>query len=283
MIGIILASASALMDEVSAAVGKWEIQHKREGIYTYGFLNCFWILVTLVTIAVVKGDFVFSLESLPLFALAAVLEMAQVYSSLHAIVKAERSTLGFLMILTIPLLLVVDFLLGYQLTVSAMLGIGLIVVGLIFLLINHGLDKKGVGYVLFSAFNAVATISLYKYLITHYNSVAGQQIPMFLIVLVFLYIMARVVSKQDPFKYLLRREFLAQSVSRGLSGAFISFAYVYAPASVITSAKRGLAVLLSIVSGRAYFHEKHFVIKVVAFVLVLVGLVFLGHNNGIYV
>ncbi|MEK7645072.1 MAG: hypothetical protein AAB391_02000 [Patescibacteria group bacterium] len=275
MIGVILASASALMDEVSASTGKWEMQHKREGVYTYGFLNCFWILVVLVVIALVKGSFVFSLASLPLFALAAVLEMAQVYSSIHAIVEAERSTLGFLMILTIPLLLVADFLLGYQLTTSALFGIGLIVVALIFLLINHGLDKKGIGYVLFSAVNAVATISIYKYLITHYNSVEGQQIPMFVIILVFLYIMARRRTKQNPFKYLLKREFLAQSVSRGLSGAFISFAYLYAPASVITSAKRGLAVLLSIISGRAYFHEKHVLIKIMASAFVLAGLVML--------
>ncbi len=278
MIGIILASASALMDEISTSVGKWEIEHKRESIYTFGFLNCFWILLVMVVIVLVKGSgsFVFSLDSLPLFALAAVLDIAQTYATLKAVVHAERSTFGFLMIITIPLLLAVDFVLGYQLTTPALFGIGLIVAGLIFLLINHGLDKKGIGYVLFSAVNAVAATALYKHLITYYNSVEAQQICMYVIILIFLYVMARWRSKQEPFRYLFKREFLAQSVSRGFAGAFISFAYLYAPASVIMSAKRGLSVLLSIISGKAYFHEKHFLIKLAASALVLVGLILLS-------
>lgn len=273
MIGILLASGSAIMDEVSASAGKWEVGHGREGLYTYGFLNCFWILVVLAISVALNGTFVFSLSSLPLFLLAAVLEMAQVYSSLHAVVQAERSTLGFVGIITLPLLLVVDVLVGNELPISALYGIGLVVFGLIFLLINHGLSKNAIGYVLFSSINAVATISLYKHLIANYNSVEGQQIPMFLCILVFLYVMARWKTGQNPFKYLLKKEFLLQSVSRGFSGAFISFAYAYAPASVVTTAKRGVAVVASICSGRAYFHEKHIFVKGLASILVIAGLI----------
>lgn len=272
MIGIILVTASAIMDEISTSIGKWEVQHKKEGIYTYGFLNYFWILVVFIVITLVKGSFVFSLDSLPLFAVLMVLEVAQIYSTLHAIVEADRTTNGFLVILTLPLLLVVDYVLGYQISTSALYGIGVIVLGLIFLFINHGLSRNGIGYVLFSAFNAVATISLYKYMITHYNSVEGQGIVTCIILLIYLFIMARWKSKQNPFLYMFKKEFLVQSIPRGVSGVLISFSYLFGPAAVITSGKRGALVLLSVITGKTYFHEKHFLIKIISMVLVVSGI-----------
>jgi hypothetical protein len=275
MIGIILVTASAIMDEISTSIGKWEVQHKKEGIYTYGFLNTFWILVILVIVTLVRDGFVFSLDSLPLFMVLIVLEIAQTYSSLHAIVESDRTTNGFLMILTLPLLLVVDYTLGYQISLPALCGIGVIVLGLIFLFINHGLSKKGIGYVLFSTVNAVATISIYKYMITNYNSVEAQQIVTLSILVVYLFIMARWKSKQNPFLYMFKKEFLAQSIPRGVSGVLISFAYLFASPAVITSAKRGLLVLLSVITGKVYFHEKHIFIKIVSTGLVVVGIVLL--------
>ena len=272
MIGIMLVTASAIMDEISTSIGKWEVSHKKEGIYTYGFLNSFWIWVILIVIAVVKDSFVFSLDSLPLFAVLVVLEIAQIYSSLHATIEADRSTSGFLMILTLPLLLLLDHLLGYQISTSALYGIGVIIFGLIFLFINHGLGKRGVGYVLFSTFNAVATISLYKYLITNYNSVEGQQIVMFTILLVYLFVMSVWKSKQNPFHFLFKKEFMIQSLPRGLGGVLISFAYLFASPAVITSGKRAALVLLSVITGKAYFHEKHFLIKMISMILVVSGI-----------
>ena len=276
MIGILLVSISALMDEVSSSIGKWEVANNKESLYTYGFLNCFWIWVMLIVTAVYRDTFVFSLEALPLFLLAVVLEIAQVYASLHSVAYSDRSTTGFLSIITLPLLLAVDYFFDYQISVTALWGIAVIVCGLIFLLINHGLSKKGVGYVIFSSLNAVATISLYKYLITHYNSVEGQQIVMYTCILVFLFIMARLTAKQNPLRYLFKKEFMAQSIPRGVGGVLISFAYLFASPAVITSGKRATAVLLAVVSGKAYFHEKHFLIKLVSAVLVMVGIVLLA-------
>ena len=275
MFGLILVTASAILDEISTSIGKWEVSHKKEGLYTYGFLNSFWILVVLSIVALTKGSFVFSLDSLPLFSVLVVLEVAQLYASLHAIVFAERATNGFLMILTLPLLTVVDYVLGYDISLLAFCGIGVIVLGLIFLFINHGLNKKGIGYVLFTTVNAVATISLYKYLITHYNSVEGQQIVMFAILSVYLFVMSVWKSKQNPLTFLFKKEFLVQSIPRGIGGVLISFAYLFAPASIITSAKRATLVLAAVISGKTYFHEKHFLVKMISVVLVVFGVVLL--------
>ncbi len=275
MIGMILVVVGTFLDEISTSFGKWEIAHKKESLYTYGFLNYFWILVFAILMILFTGNTQFSMASIPLFILLLILEMAQTYSSLHAVVLAERSTFGFLMIGTIPLLLVVDSLLGYNITVNSMIGISIIIIGLLILLLNHGLSKKGIWYVLFSTVNAVATVSIYKYMITVYNSVEMQIIVTCIVLLVFLFIMAKWKTKENPFLYIFKKEMFIQSVSRGVSGMIMSFAYVFAPASIIISGKRGISVLAAVVSGNRVFHEKRLSVKILSFLFVVAGLIFL--------
>ena len=245
----------------------------KEGIYTYGFLNIFWTLIAFFILVIFKGDFVFSWASLPTLSILIILEMVQAYSSLHAIVESDRSTFGFLMIGTIPLLLIVDIILGYDLRIFYIWGTSLIVISLLVLLINHGINKKGIGFVIFSTVNAVVTISLYKYNITHFNSVSAQQIITLVPLLIFLFIMAKWKLRENPLRYVFRKDLLIQSLSRGVGGLLVSVAYLYAPASVITSGRRGVAVLFSIISGNKIFHEKHLVIKLISFVGVVAGLI----------
>lgn len=273
--GFVLVIIGALCCEFSVSSGKRDVALHREGLYSYGFLGHLWILVFFVIIALAGGSFVFSAQSIPLLCLFVVLEAAQVYSSLNATVTAHRSTMGFLMVGTVPLLLVVDFLLGYELSVYAVSGVAVIVIGLLVLYINHGLNKKGIGYVLFSMFNAVATISVYKYMITHYNSVAAQQIVTTIVMLGFLYCMAQWKNEGNPLRLLQKRHFLLQSLSQGVGAALFSAAYVYAPASVITGAKRAAGVFWAVVSGNRVFHEKHLIIKMFSLGLVTAGLVLL--------
>ena len=273
MIGIFLTAIGSLLDEFAISFGKLEVFNKKENIYTFGFLNYFWILFLLVLIALVKNSFLFNFKSIPLMIVFIILEIAQVYASLHATIKAERSTLGFLMILTIPMLLLVDIFLGYSISTMSIVGMSVLIVGLIILLVNHGLDKKGIWYVLFTAINAVATISIYKYCITHYNSVEAQYIITLVFILIFLYIMSVSVYKENPLKFLFKRRLFLESFPRGVSGVIISFAYLYAPASVITSGKRGFSILWSIISGNQIFHEKHIVLKIISFLFIVTGLI----------
>jgi len=275
MIGIFLTAIGTFLDEMSLSIGKWEIFNKKENIYTFGFLNQFWIIIIFIIFAILKNNFVFNPASIPILIVFIILEIAQVYFSLHAIIKADRSTFGFLMILTIPLLLLVDVILGYKIGLLSIIGVSIIIFGLIILLINHGLNKKGVGYVIFTAFNAVATISIYKYCITHYNSVEAQQIITSVFILVFLFIMSIWKFKENPFNFIFKKNIFIQSFSKGIAGVVLGFAYIYAPASIITSGKRGFSVLWSILSGNKYFHEKHLFVKILSFILIIVGLIFL--------
>lgn len=271
----LMMAASTFLDETSSSLGKWSVNHKKESVYTFGFLNLFWGLIFFIVIAIYKQEFVFSMNSIGLFAIYIVLEIAQTYSSLEATVKAERSTFAFIMVGTVPLLLVVDYSLGYQISLFNIIGISVIILGLIFLFINHGLGKKGIGYVIFSTINAVATISLYKYMISNGSSVEAFCIVASSIVLTFLFIMAKWRYKENPFKFLLKKQFMVQALSRGISSVLISFAYIFAPASSIAGGRRGVAVLAGILSGKAFFNEKHILIKITSFILVVAGLILL--------
>jgi len=275
MIGILLTTIGTFLDEISSTAGQWNINHRKESLYTFGFLNLFWALLFFIILAIVRQSFVFDVASVPLTILFIIAEIAQIFSTLHAIVIAERSTWGFLQVLTIPSLLLVDTLLGYQLTLDSLIGISIIIISLLFLFINHGLNSRGMGYILFSTFNAVLTLSLYKYLITNYNSVEAQQIVSIPFFLIFLFIMARWKSQENPLKFLFKKEFIIQSFSKGIGGMLISFGYLYAPASVISSARRGTAIMAAIITGNTYFHEKHIVIKLLAFVGIISGLILL--------
>jgi multidrug transporter EmrE-like cation transporter len=95
------------------------------------------------------------------------------------------------------------------------------------------------------------------------------------IVLTFLFIMAKWRYKENPFKFLLKKQFMVQALSRGISSVLISFAYIFAPASSIAGGRRGVAVLAGILSGKAFFNEKHILIKITSFILVVAGLILL--------
>lgn len=269
-IGLML--AATFFAEVSSSMGKRAVAKRLESIYSLGFLSTFWTALLLILSVVFLGaDFHFSQQSLPVFLPRLGLELATAYVSMKAVVKADRSTYAFLRLITVPLLLAVDIILGYPVGGLQMLGI-LMVFGAIMVLIHHGLNRKGGGYVIASALCAVGTISLYKYDITHYNSVAAEQILTYIVLLTFFTILAWNHSKEKTWPYLRWPWAEAQSISEGAANVLASFAFNFAPASVVVSAQRGLSVLWAIIFGNVYFHERHVVYKLSCFVLVAVGL-----------
>lgn len=275
MIGLLLVSASTFFREIGASIGKAKVLDHKESIYTMGFLSLLWGSIIIVAIGFMRDNFVFSMASLPTFGTRIILEIIQIHVMLIATVKADRSTWGFLRIVTIPLLLATDIFLGYKITPLQIVGIGIIILSLIILFINHGIRKKGAWLVLFTAINGAVTISLYKYDITHFNSVEAEQSIIMLIVMAYLFAMAIFVAKENPISFLKKPIFILQSIAGGLSPAFLSFAYLFAPASIITTGKRSFSILWSMLSGNVYFHEKYFLIKFFSFALIILGLILL--------
>jgi drug/metabolite transporter (DMT)-like permease len=117
---------------------------------------------------------------------------------------------------------------------------------------------------------------LYKYDITHYNSVAAEQTIIYLASLAFFWLMAIIKDKENPFSFLKKRIFCFQSLINVIPGFLNSYAYVFAPASIILSAYRSSSVFWSVVSGRFYFHEKHFLIKIICLILLAGGIILLA-------
>lgn len=277
MLSILLISAGAFFHEASTSLGKAEIARKKETIFTYGFLSLFLSTIVFFLIAIfVRGEFIFSIQSLPTLSLRAVLEILQAYVSIKAISVADRSTYGFLRILTIPLLLVVDFSLGYVLTPNQAIGASVLTLSVLFLLLNHGLRTKGIWLVLFSALNAVVTISLFKYNITNFNSVEVEQGIIQVILLLYFVFMVRRTSGENPILLLRKPVFFFQSLSQALGVVLISFGYSFVPASVATSINRSASVFFSLVAGNRYFHEKKLMQKLLAFLLLLLGFVIIA-------
>ena len=279
MLGPILISIGTFFEEVSDSIGKDKVKHHLESPYTMAFLSLFWAAIIFTLISVFKADgFVFKLASLPTFLLRAFLEVGQMYVSIMAIVKADRSTFSFVRTITIPFLLIVDLILGYQIGFMPTVGIGVIIVTLGVLFFNHGIKKTGLGFVLFSAINAVITISLFKYDITHFNSVAAEQLLINAILLTVFLLLAIFKAKENPLVFLEKPIFLLQSAAIGIGGVIESFGYNYGAASIMTAAKRSSAIFWSLLAGKVYFKEKHIIFKFAIFILLLGGFILLALN-----
>ncbi len=272
MLGVVLAAISQLFAEIGTSIGKYEVAHKKESLYAFGFLNAFWATAFLAIIMLFRGEFVFSLASLPTFGLRVVLEIILMFVSAHAVITADRSTFAFLRVLTIPLLLGIDIMLGYAISHAQILGMTVIFIACVLLFSARGLSRRGRLLSIGSAILAAATLSLYKYNIENYNSVEAEQTLLHLITLSVFVVAAWWHGGENVFRLLVRRDFLAQSVVAGIAGVLFSYAFLFAPASVITTSKRVFEILGSIVSGRAVFHEKHIVVKLIACALITLGL-----------
>ncbi len=275
MFGILLAAAASAFGELSDSLGKKEVKDGKESYYTFGFLSLLFGAVFIAVIGFLRHSMVFSMASLPTFIPRAILEILQVHITILAIVKADRSDFGLIRTLTIPFLLLVDIALGYVITTKQLFGITFIFIAVALLLSVEHLRVKGLWLLVGSSLNAVATISLYKYNITHFNSVEAEQSLISLIVMIYLFFCAMLVYKEDPFRFMRKPVFMFQMVTSGLASVIVSYAYLFAPATIITTATRSFSVFFSLISGKIYFKEKNVAAKAFIFSLIIVGLILL--------
>lgn len=273
MFGILLILSGSFLTEVSSSVGKDQVQQQKQSVYAMGFLQLFCGTIIFLLIVIFKPSvFVFSLSSLPFFLPRVVLEIVQAYATVQAIAIADRSTFNFIRIGTIPLLATVDFFVGYQLDLFKLIGIGIILVALLFIFLNKNIQKAGIGWVVFSTINAAVTLSLYKYDISYFNSIVAEQIIIYIVLLIFFVFSAFWYGRENPFTLLKQRLFLVQSLTNGIGGVLEGFAYGFAPTSVITAAKRSAGTFWAITAGTLYFKEKNFATKLIVGFLLVSGI-----------
>ncbi len=281
MFALFLMGLGQLFAEASASMGKKAVSRRYESIYSFAFLNIFWGLIfILLSVVIFHIDFRFSTASLPYFTPRLVLEIFLEYIGIKAVVMADRSTFAFLRLITIPLILMLDIILGYNISPLEIIGILLIFIILIYMLSGQTLNRKGSGLIILFSVLAPITLALYKYDITHFNSVAGENTPIFLVELVFFTILAYRHKREKTWSFLLKPFAEGQSILAGLGTTLDLYAYAYAPASIALTFKRATSVLWSIIFGNIYFHEKKLKQKLVGFVAVTIAiiLVALGVN-----
>lgn len=275
MLGIVLAGVGNFFAEIAESIGKKEGHDKIASVYTLSFISLFFGAIFILTLGIIRGNLIFSLASLPTFVPRAFLEILQAYATTRALIEADRGDFGFVKSLTIPLLLIIDLTLGYPLSFLQMAGMVLILIAVSTLLLYERHTVRGLFWLLISAVNASITISLYKYDITNFNSVEAEQSLIIVILLIYFFVCAQALAKENPFRFLGRRVFFAQSFSAGLAHVANSFAYLFASPSVIVTALRSFAVLFALLSGKLYFHEKYIALRSLVLLLVVVGLALL--------
>ncbi|MBI2637371.1 MAG: hypothetical protein HYW88_00585 [Candidatus Sungbacteria bacterium] len=277
MFGVILTTIGGLFEEASTAIGKFEVSKQSESIYTMAFLSMFWGAFFFLGIGLLRHSLFFSLASLPIFLTRAVFEAIQVHVSTRAAVQADRSTYAFVRTITIPLLLVVDLFLGYTFGQNQIIGITLIIGVFIILCLNKGIRKEGMFLTVFSAVNAVITISFFKYNITYFkNSVEAEQALMSALLLAYFFGADIIRARENPLRMLLKPIFFAQSATQGIAAVLFGFAFLFAPPSVIIAAGRSSSIVWSVVSGNRIFKEDHIVLKTVLLMLCVAGIIFLA-------
>jgi len=268
MFVLLLLLSATFAEEVSDSLGKSSIRQRRETVYNAAFLSVFCTVLFLLATLAFGAEFRLELASLSTLTVRTVLEIVMAYLGAELLLKADRSTVGFLRLLTIPLLLAVDIALGYKLSSLQIVGVVIMFLALGLAFHHNPRGKKGAHLAVMSALLGVVTTSLYKYDITHYNSVVGEQVVVLSSVMLFFYL----ASEKPPVRLLFKPLTGAQSFSHGIGEVAMSFAYSYAPASVIMAMKRTFALGWTIAFGHTYFHEKSLKRKLYSGAVLVAGL-----------
>lgn len=277
MLGVILTSIGTLFAEAGDLIGKAQARVGRENAYAMGFFTHFWAALIFLGIVLFQFKFEFSWASLPTFGPRVILEILQAHFTVAAIIRADRSTFGFIRVLTMPLLLVTDLVLGYAISQRQIVGIAIIALILIFIFLSDKMGRTGRWLVLFTAINAVVTTSLFKYNITHFNSVVAEQTLIIIIILLYFWGSGFYFHGQNSLRLMFsNRVFVMQSAVQGLAFLAESFAYPFAPASIIMAAKRSSATTWSMLSGQFVFSEKNFLFKITVLAALIGGILLLA-------
>lgn len=241
-------------------------------MYSMAFLSYFWSSFWFLGVMIYRHDFIFSMASLPTFTARVIFEIIQTEIAITALIRAERATFGFIRTTTVAMLLLVDIMLGYSISLTQIAGMAVISLTLLIIFMNHGVNKKGIKFVVLSAIGAVVTTTLYKYDISHFNSVEAEQLLLNIFVIAYFFRAAVKFSGENPLKFMAKPIFFSQSFTDGLGTVFSSFAYNLAPASIIMAGGRSTSVFFSILSGNHYFKEKNVLMKLVIFMMLAVGI-----------
>ncbi len=274
---IILVFIGSIFAELSISIGKFESNNKGEGIYSMAFLNTLGAFLVFFTLFLLKHNtLTFSKASIPLVLLLIGFEFIQIRLANTAVIRADRSIFSLVKSLTIPLLIIVDVFMGYSLSMATIVGCTVLFSGIGIVFLHHTNKKQHLLYPILSAVNSVITISIYKYLITNYNSVITQQLIIYGCLLIYS-VLGIVYKEKTTIKHIIKNKLRdSQIASSAFASVLFSFAYKFAPASLVIAVERSLMVLFSLISGRFEFKEHVGKVRIFSAFMIIIGLIIIS-------
>lgn len=276
MIGIFFGIVGTFFIEIQNTITKYQSTkyHPLTIAWVGSVCVCLFYVWWLIIWSDVYGysHFIPKKESLWLLSLRIILECIQAYITILAIRDTERSTYGFIRILTLPVLLVFDIFIGYSITMIQSICIIFMTWLLTYTLaFDQWKTYRWWWYALFSAINAACTLSLYKYSLSHYgNTVIGDQLIITTIVCLFFSIWIYIVRPNKIRWLFYDTYFLWQGIAMAIGSVLMSFGYQYLLAVEVTMLTRVWWVFWSLVFGVIIFHEKHVYRKAIYVVILCI-------------
>lgn len=273
MFGILLTILGTLSEEISTSLGKSAVARHVESIFALGFINALCGLVFFVSLICIRSTAVM-ISSWPTLLARIACELVLALLTVIAVSQCTRSTFGFIRVGTIPLLLLVDVVMGYTLHPSQVVGIAIITFSLFLLYTNHGFEKRGAIYAVIGTVLSVATTSLAKYDFSHGNSLEAEQALIYLVLASFFCVFS-VRCRENPVRLLLKPVVMLQAAAIAVGSVLLTYGFNLMTPSIHMAAKRSTAAMASIGSGYLAFHEKHIKVKIISSVLCVLGILLL--------
>jgi len=179
------------------------------------------------------------------------------YFAMKSIEVADRSTSAIFSVLALPLLLISDILLWYN--VNKFQIIWVLFITLVLLLISYkgSLNLKWLKYILATTAVAFFNTVIFKYLISHWWSVPTVLFLQSFFAFILLSIYVSTKLGVEKIKEIIHKQYISIGLFRSTNTLLVSLAYMFWPASIIAALKRIFMMFRWVVFGHFVFHESN--------------------------
>ena len=204
------------------------------------------------------------------------------YFVIKVIEESDRSTATIFSSLVIPLLLITDIILWYNITYYQILWVIFISTILLYNSFSWVINTKWIKYILITNLISLVSISIYKYLITNYTNAYTQLNiqSLFGSILLSLLIIKNYWLKW--IKKLLNKNYLLIGLLRGSGTTITWIAYMFWPASIVTVFKRISTMFWWTIFWKIIFEENNFKQKLVSIAFISIWIIIINipqYNN----
>ena len=172
-----------------------------------------------------------------------------------AIHHADRSTFSVMSTIAIPLLLVSDIFLGYEVSLRQIIGVVILVAMLSYTIFKGDFSMKGMKYVVISNLISIGTIMAFKYSTVHFASTELMNFYNAGCMSILFFIIVCRTKGLRGVKNVFKRKYFWFASLYGVGSILSAAAYKYMIASMVVALKRFLSMMFGVITGKLYFHE----------------------------